>query len=139
VVLPRPYSHVDTVLPDGQLYGARSDKVGGQPPGVYGRDPSYVSGLTVLRILLSMPPAMEAKYFDFILSQRAKPYDKSAIWGFGLGRDWREDDSWFCSELVGAGLEACDYFGHPISLEANKITPADLLLALSVKSPLEAA
>lgn len=128
-----PYSHVDTVLPNEQLYGARSDKVGGQPPGVYGRVPSYVEGCPVLRIQVAMPPVMEAKYFDFILAQRGKPYDSSAIWGFGFGRNWRDDDSWFCSELVAAGLEASDYFGHPISLDANKITPADLILALSVK------
>lgn len=132
-----PYSHVDTVLPDGSLYGARSDSVGGQPPGVQGRDPSYVSGQSVLRILVSMPPAMEAKYFDFILAQKGKPYDKTAIWGFGFNRDWRETDSWFCSELVAAGLEACDYFGHPIALDANKITPADLILALSVKQGIQ--
>lgn len=33
-------------------------------------------------------------------SQIGKPYDWTAVIGIGLHRDWQEDDSWFCSELV---------------------------------------
>ncbi len=33
-------------------------------------------------------------------SQVGKPYDKTAIIGMLFNRDWQEDDSWFCSELV---------------------------------------
>ena len=33
-------------------------------------------------------------------SQVGKPYDLTALFGMALHRDWQEDDSWFCSELV---------------------------------------
>lgn len=33
-------------------------------------------------------------------SQIGKPYDRTAILGILFSRDWQEDDSWFCSELV---------------------------------------
>lgn len=43
---------------------------------------------------------------DFINETYGKPYDWRAIISFALGeRDWREPDSWFCSELVAALLE----------------------------------
>ncbi len=34
------------------------------------------------------------------LTQIGRPYDKTGILGVGLHRDWQEEDSWFCSELV---------------------------------------
>lgn len=33
-------------------------------------------------------------------SQIGKKYDWTALWGFLFRRDWQEEDSWFCSELV---------------------------------------
>lgn len=33
-------------------------------------------------------------------SQIGKGYDWTALWAFILRRNWQEDDSWFCSELV---------------------------------------
>jgi uncharacterized protein YycO len=32
--------------------------------------------------------------------QVGKPYDLTALFGLLMHRDWQEDDSWFCSELV---------------------------------------
>lgn len=127
------YSHVDTVLPDGRLFGARSDRVGGQPPGVFARDPSYVDGSKTFRVELPVGPQTESRYFDFLKRQEGKPYDSIGIVGFALGRNWRDNDSWFCSELVAAGLETAGYF-HALFVPSNKITPSDLLLALSVKT-----
>uniref|UniRef100_A0A6H1ZF04 Putative peptidase n=1 Tax=viral metagenome TaxID=1070528 RepID=A0A6H1ZF04_9ZZZZ len=38
---------------------------------------------------------------DAALSQIGKPYDWLGVAGIALrGRDWQEDDCWFCSELV---------------------------------------
>ncbi len=42
----------------------------------------------------------------FCLDQLGKPYDWTAVCGIVLRRDWREPDSWFCSELCCACLEA---------------------------------
>lgn len=64
----------------------------------------------------------------FAMAQIGKPYDWLAIVGFGLRRDWHDDDAWFCSELV-AGAFA--YAGRPL-LQADhldRITPRDLLMS----------
>jgi hypothetical protein len=127
------YSHVDAVLSDG-LLGARSDRAGCKPPGVQVRAPGYVKGCEVLRIELEATPDMAKTFETFLRAQVGKPYDHEGIAGFIVGRDWRDDSAWFCSELQSAALEACGYFTHPLSVPANKITPADLLLALSVKT-----
>ena len=34
------------------------------------------------------------------LTQLDKPYDFTALFGLLMHRDWQEEDSWFCSELV---------------------------------------
>lgn len=36
--------------------------------------------------------------------QIGKPFDYAGLIGVGLHRDWQEDDSWFCSELVAYAL-----------------------------------
>jgi hypothetical protein len=46
------------------------------------------------------------------------------------GRDWRESDSWSCSELIAAALEACGYLPR-LAAADNHISPRDLLLVLS--------
>lgn len=38
------------------------------------------------------------------LNELGKPYDYTAIFGFLVHRDWQENDSWFCSELVAYAL-----------------------------------
>lgn len=126
-------SHVDTVMPDGRLLGARNDKIGNVPAGVQLRDPSYTGTEAVLRINIAMPGDMMQDYLNFITEQLGKPYDKLGIVSFFLGRNWDDLDSWFCSELVAAGLVKCGYFKYPLATPSNKITPPDLLLLLSVQ------
>ncbi|MHB8674545.1 MAG: hypothetical protein ACYDAK_12835 [Candidatus Limnocylindrales bacterium] len=127
------YSHVDAVLPDGRLLGARSDNVGNAPPGVQIRDPGYVAGTPVLTLHLPADTPQETVFYDFLNAQIGKPYDALGILAFVGGRDWRAPDSWFCSELCAAALEACGYFPWPLASTTNKITPADLLLAISAR------
>lgn len=58
-------------------------------------------------------------------SQIGKPYDYTAVIGLGLHREWRDDDSWFCSELVAwAFVQA----GSPLfrSDSLHRVTPQDL-------------
>jgi hypothetical protein len=124
------YSHVDSVLPDGTLLGARDDVIDGIPSGVQIRPASYVTGETVLRVTIPCTDAQEAAYYAFVRAQLGKPYDETAIAAFAVGRDWRAADSWFCSELCSSGIEASGLV-PPLSAPANKIAPDDLLLVVS--------
>jgi uncharacterized protein YycO len=48
----------------------------------------------------------DEKAHAFALAQIGKPYDWPGAAGLALHREWEEDDSWFCSELVEAALVA---------------------------------
>jgi hypothetical protein len=120
------YSHVDCVMPDGMLCGARM--VGG----VAIRPADYLGSATTKRIAIPTTAGQEADYYAFLLAQVGKPYDMSDIFGFVSGRDWRQDDKWICSELQGAACETAKIFPWPLSTPTNKLTPSDLELALSV-------
>lgn len=124
-------SHVDVVLPDGRLLGARSDSIGGAPAGVQIRSAGYEDWSRIERVRLQTSPDMEKRFYDFLHAQIGKPYDRLAIVAFAVNRDWRERDQWFCSELVAAALEVCGWFPLPLSNVANKITPSDGLLVVS--------
>lgn len=135
-----PYSHVEGILLDGPkagwLLGSRSDSVGGAPPGVQIRDPAYLNGLKTLRVDLPCSDLVTGRAYDWAHSQIGKPYDQTAIAGFVSGRDWQEDDSWFCSEYWASAIEKCSYFPYKPAVPANKIDPNDLLLMLSVLAPI---
>ena len=124
------YSHVDSVLPDGTLLGARNDVIGGVPAGVQIRPASYVAGETVLRITIPCTVNQEEAYYDFVKAQIGCPYDQMAIAAFIPGRLWRTSGAWFCSELCAAALEESKVV-LPLKAPVNKIAPDDLLLVLS--------
>lgn len=126
-------SHVDAMFPGagGTLLGARSDVIGGQPPGVRIRPLGYETWQHTQVIQLNATPEQEDAFHRFLFAQVGKPYDKIAIAAFAVARDWREPDSWFCSELIAAALEACDWFPAPLANVVNEITPRDLLLLVS--------
>ncbi len=72
----------------------------------------------------------ERQFYDFLMPQVGKPYDSTAIWGFVAGRDWRNDDAWYCSELGTAAIEVsniCPVLYTP----RNKVTPAALATVMS--------
>lgn len=60
--------------------------------------------------LVELPARNPQAVIDAARSQIGKPYDWTAIAGIGLRRDWQEEDSWFCSELV---AWAADQAGEP--------------------------
>ena len=127
--------HVDIVMPDGSLLGAQNESnLGGKPSGVQIRPASYVAdsgGNNIVRVTIPTNPDTEQKIYDFAISQIGKPYDLTAIAAFVAGRDWRNPDSWFCSELAASSLEQGGVFPFPLFAPANKITPAGLLLTVS--------
>ena len=124
-----PWSHVDSVLDDGTLLGARLEG------GVAIRPSTYLGAEKVGRITIPATDEQTAEYYRFIASQVGKLYDTTGIIGFVADRNWRTPDSWFCSELVAAGLEQCGFFQYPLYVPANKITPSGLPLLLSTLMP----
>ena len=131
-------SHVDAVAPDGSLYGARNDKLMGAPAGVQMRPSGYYPFYRLERYYLPADAETTAKFWEFLRLQEGKPYDQTAILAFAFQRDWREPDSWFCSELIAAGLLSCGWFWHNLSNVVSTITPRDLLLLVSPWSHKEA-
>ncbi|MDE2469768.1 MAG: hypothetical protein KGL35_13780 [Bradyrhizobium sp.] len=128
-------SHVDCVLEDGSLLGARNDVVMGIPAGVQIRPASYIGNDKAVRAVLPAPTSMIQDFYDYVRAQIGKPYDMEAILAFVAGRNWRNPAAWFCSELQGTMLEQCGYFATPLSTPTNKLTPAGLLLACSARAP----
>jgi uncharacterized protein YycO len=124
------FSHVDAILPNGRLLGARSDQIGHVPPGVEIRAPFYEKWKERVVMTLVTDRAKERAFYDFLHAQLGKPYDKTAIWGFVTGRDWRDDKAWFCSELQTAALEIAGIF-PTLYAPRNKITPATLATLMS--------
>lgn len=119
-------SHVDVIdtrRGHYDLIGARSDAAGGMGPGVWPRPQGYF-GRVARRLVLQLETTaeQEARFWAFIDEQIGLPYDHTAIWAFVVNRDFREPDSWFCSELQQA---ACEKAGIvPFLLQRpNKVTP----------------
>ena len=121
------YSHIDVVTTDGWLRGARHDRIGNKPSGYFDRPPDYGNDVWIRRTLfaLEITAAQYVAYWSFSRQQLGKPYDDRGIWGFALGkRDWREDDSWFCSEEVAANLEYAQLI-NPLFEGTNRVDPGD--------------
>jgi uncharacterized protein YycO len=124
------FSHVDVVLADGTLLGAR------EQGGVAIRPHDYFGSSATLRIDVPATDEEYSKFWDFVDQQIGKPYDTKAILAFVTGRDWRDPNAWFCSELVAAALEAAGIV-NTLAAPANKITPPDLVLVLSAIIPIK--
>jgi hypothetical protein len=120
-------THAEAVMPDGTLLGAHYDG------GVQARPSDYDKGKFKRQGIVEIPAddTTTNRFHAFMTSQVGKPYDITAIAAFVARRDWREPDSWFCSELVAAGLEDAGWFAAPLATEVNHLTPRDLLLIIS--------
>jgi uncharacterized protein YycO len=117
------FSHVDLVMPDGGLLGARLDG------GVQIRPDNYAKFTKLARFNIDLPADTAAKLFIFATAQVGKKYDSSGIINFFTqNRNWREDDSWFCSELIAAAFEHAGYPLFNPFVVAERITPRDLTL-----------
>jgi len=94
------WSHVDAVLPDGRLMGARSDRVGGQPAGFYPRPPWYEGRegwLRVRRLALPVSANVEGVWVDSLMRKNGAAYDQTDILGLIIGRPLMEQGHWICS------------------------------------------
>lgn len=128
------FSHVDVIVPQG-LLGARPDSIGGAPPGVWIRPQYYDTWSKVVLMEIAATKEQEEDFIDFLHDQLAKPYDMTAIWAFVINRDWREVDSWFCSELISAALEHAGICSRMYD-GVNKITPVSLAVVASAMGAL---
>jgi hypothetical protein len=108
------FTHVDVVFPDGQLWGARSDRVGGKSPGVQGRPDNYEEWQHRTVFAIPCTTLQRESYYAFYKSQENKPYDWLAVINnFGFGYNWRTPDHWFCSDIATAAGESSDLWGIP--------------------------
>jgi hypothetical protein len=123
-------SHVDSVMDDGRLLGARSDG------GVQIRPANYEKFSRVERAVISVPYYKERAYWEFLKAQVGKPYDKLAIAAFAFNRDWRTPDAWFCDELVAAGLEQAEVV-RKLAPCVNRLDVRDLYLVVSAIAPVK--
>lgn len=120
-----PWTHVDYVLSSGDLLGSRLYG------GVLIRSPNYANFSSTQRV--SIPVSTDSKVImeKFLYLQIGKPYNIIGIIGFAAGRNWRQSNAWFCSEMIAAGMEQANIFPHLLSSPTNKVTPNNLLLAIS--------
>lgn len=119
-----PYSHVDFILPDGTLLGARASRGVALYSPTEGASPSRVATFGV--------PAADDVADDILQlvhSQLGKPYDWGGVFGIASrSRRWQQTDAWFCSELVDWAFGNA---GAPLlrTTSSWRVTPRDLLLS----------
>lgn len=122
-----PWSHVDCVLQDGSLLGARSDSVGGKPPGVQIRPPDYENWPARDVVELECDQSVSDNWSAFLTHQIGKPYatiDLLVEYLTGSGGGDPNGD-WWCSKMAARAGEISLWLPKPIGLGVNAITPAD--------------
>lgn len=123
------FSHVDIVLPTGELAGARSDSVGGQPQGFQIRPADYGKWDAVATVALQATWAQVNTGIEWIHSKLGEKYDKPAIWGFIFGMDLHEAGATICSA---AGADYLYQTGHVLKwpVPFHEISPDVLYVAM---------
>jgi hypothetical protein len=118
------FSHVDMILPTGELLGARTDYPINGKAGVQIRPWDYGKSTWVRQVVMELAatPEQEALFYNYARLQLGKPYDKLAILAFFTERDWREPDAWFCDELLLACTEQAGLC-PTLYLPNNKFNP----------------
>lgn len=130
-----PVSHVDLVLPNGKLLGARSKAItaGGltYAAGVQARPPEYLKFSKVIRATLFCSATQEDAIYAMAQKQLGKPYDLANIADFVFHDD--KDDltgrKWICSALIQWLTEVA---GVPLlnpDVPVQRIAPGHLLMS----------
>lgn len=124
------FSHVDILLHDGRLLGARDDAVGGQPPGVWIRPPGYAKWRMEATVTLNVNPVHGGHALAWAMREVGKKYDDDAILGFIFGQRWHKKGAFICSVLAAnVLLRAHAIHGTPHNLQG--ISP-NTLYAMSL-------
>lgn len=126
-----PIAHVDLMLPNGDLLGARLNPDGAPAPGVQIRKPGYKKINYRLVAELAEPyPGAANDFYRNAYKEIGKGYDSEAIAAFAFNRDWRDTSKWFCSEY---GAYECELVGCFAKLIApdNRVPPGVLATVCS--------
>jgi len=133
-------THVECLMPDGTLLGAHAEG------GVMARPHDYDKGKFTDEMYVSIrtTPADRDSFHQFLRSQLGRPYDFEAIAALAVAplvgeRNWQEPDSWFCSELIAAGLCHCGVFPPKLATDFNHVLPRDVQLIVSGRLDLTVA
>lgn len=133
--------HVDIVVPEG-LLGAQHEALGGKPPGVWVRPADYgktCGMLNPIRVKLDCTQGQYDTAIGFALAQVGKPYDTTGlVSNFILGRNWRDPNAWWCSELAAEAVGQAGIFRHPMIATCNRVSPALLFAVASTYGLMEA-
>src|ERR1700744_5639048 len=70
------FSHVDCVLPDGRLLGARSDVIQGIPAGVQIRPADYIHNEVLELVNIPCPDEDVPLFYEWLHKQVGKKYNK---------------------------------------------------------------
>lgn len=132
------WSHVDLVDDRGaapELIGAVA------PSGVVRQSMAERLQMASQAALVEFSVRDRNTVLDAAASQLGRPYDWLGVAGIALrGRDWQEDDCWFCSELVAWSFSAA---GEPLFRAdlVSRVNPQHLWMlahpSLQTESPLE--
>lgn len=125
------WSHVDAVLPDGRLLGARPDyPVGGQT-GVQIRPANYAAFTG--RLVVQVETEAAGAFYLALRRQLGKPYSWGGVLDFVFDQDGDiiAPDGWFCDSLLIACAARAKIFPHRLAVPFHKIAPGASLLAFS--------
>lgn len=121
------FSHVDAVMQDGSLVGARSDQVGGQPPGLRRRPPQYEHWRMQTLVTFPNTEALYPAFEKATLAKVGSGYDKADILGFIIGKPLMQPGHWICSAAQADSLAEVGLL-HVSPFSPQQITPTSLFL-----------
>jgi len=92
-------------------------------------DPCYADVVRTETWEIEIGYDQKMRLYEVITETMGLPYDWRAIIAFAFGeRDWREPDSWFCSEWASMMLEKLGVAKFPQKVPFDRITPRDVYL-----------
>jgi hypothetical protein len=121
------FNHVDAILEDGRLLGARSDNVGGPDwldwSGVRIRPRNYVNFELIKTMEVPATKLQYDRFYDFLKGEIGQPHPGN------IG--WKETVSWNSSDLIATAGEFAGLFVRSLYVAKNGISPVDLALVFS--------
>lgn len=124
------FSHVDAVMPNGFLLGARDDEVGGAKRGVHLRPQNYEKWRRCVQVVISCTLQEEKTWHNWLWDQLGKDYDQAAIWGFILGKPLHEEGTWICSACQFKALMKAGKL-HNTDIPSSCVSPNSLYLLVT--------
>jgi hypothetical protein len=124
------FSHVDAVMKDGSLIGARDDWITplGVPnarpilPGIQRRPPFYEKWKRRATLTFLCTSKIAQEWAAWQEQGIGLPYDEDAILGMVFGRRWHAEGHWICSARQIDGLQTFGFI-HRLRTPSQQITP----------------